>query len=76
MKCGLFLRITDPGFLFFFFPFFNCFKCSFNRICSFFFFLRSIEQDLFIGVALQKIVLASATHHHKSATGIHMSLLS
>ena len=40
MKCGLFLRITDPGFLFFFFPFFNCFKCSFNRICSFFFFFE------------------------------------
>ena len=45
IKWGLFLRFTDPGFLFFFFfSIFNCFKCSFNKICSFFF-LRSIEQD-------------------------------
>ena len=40
----------------------------------FFFFLRSIEQNTTIGgQVLYNIVLASATHQHESAIGIHMS---
>ena len=40
----------------------------------FFFFLRSIEQNITIGAhLLYNIVLASATHQHESAIGIHMS---
>ena len=39
-----------------------------------FFFLRSIEQNITIGAQLlYNIVLASATHQHESAIGIHMS---
>ena len=38
------------------------------------YFLKSIEQNTIIaGQFLYNIVLASAIHQHKSATGIHMS---